>query len=136
MFGVSFKKKGSFNKNRGPPKDQSFWDELEVASNIFLKECIVDKDLLEDIEIRARYDLSFNGHNIWFNIGNNKEADIINIKKETKNEFRRSVFFKNSKFRDKVLDKYYDLAPNLDVKFIGPTFKSGDLLLKLVPFRN
>ena len=135
-----FKKKGSYkkgsNNKRDKPKDQTFWNELEIASNIFLKECIVDKDELENIEVRARYDLSFTGHNIWFNVGNNDQADIINIKKETDNEFRRTVFFKNNKFRNKVLDKYYELAPDLDVKFIGPTFKTGDLLIKLVPFRD
>jgi len=126
------KKKGSFKKN-SPKKDDKFWEELKLANSKFIKECMVSKDELEQIEVNARYDLSFEGYNIWFNVGQNEEKDLINLGYESNNKFKRSVMWKSNKFRDMVRDEYYDLAPNLDLIFIGPTFKKGDLLLKLVP---
>ena len=68
----------------------------------------------------------------WFQT----KKTCLKLKRNERALARPFVIFKNNKFRNKVLDKYYELAPDLDVKFIGPTFKTGDLLIKLVPFRD
>ena len=131
-----YKKKASPKKSSKskPKRDQNFWDEFHTASDIFFNECLIDQDTADNIKVRVKHELSYSGHNIWFNIGNDKNKDKIDIGKETDNNFKRSIFFKNKKFQEKLIDFYLKHLPEVDLKFIGPTFKTGDLLLKLVPY--
>lgn len=133
---TSFKKKNSKNSKRksSPKRDQKFYNELKLASEIFFQECIVSEKVADEIRTRAQYELSFNGHNIWFNIGSSKEKDKIVVKEDSNYEFLRSKFFKNYNFQKRVYDYYLENLPEIETKFIGPIKGSGDILIKLVPY--
>ena len=126
-------KKKSFKSK--PKRDQAFWDEFHQASDIFFNECLIDQDTADNIKVRARYELSYTGHNIWFNVRKDNK-DEIDIGKETTNNFKRTIFFRNKKFQEKLIDFYYENLPEVELKFIGPLRSNGDLLLKLVPVSN
>lgn len=111
-------------------RDQAFWDEFHKAADIFFDECIINQNKADEIMTRCKYELSYTGYNKWFQLNNN---DTINIGKETDNNFKRSVFFRNRNFQQRLIDFYYKNLPEVELKFIGPT-RSGDLLLKLVPY--
>jgi hypothetical protein len=118
------------SSTNSPSRDQSFYDELHTASDIFFEECLIHQKKADEIMTRCKYEISYTGYNKWFQLNNN---DTIDIGKETKNTFKRSVFFRNRNFQQRVIDFYYKNLPEVELKFIGPT-RSGDLLLKLMPY--
>lgn len=120
----------STNSSNKINRDQAFWDEFHKASDIFFDECIINQKKADEIMTRCKYELSYTGYNKWFQLNNN---DTINIGTETDNNFKRSVFFRNRNFQQRLIDFYYKNLPEVELKFIGPT-RSGDLLLKLVPY--
>ena len=81
---TSYKK--SFNQKPKPKRDQTFWDEFHIASDIFFNECLIDQDTADNIQVRVKHELSYTGHNIWFNIGQSPDKDDIDIGKETNNK--------------------------------------------------
>lgn len=131
----SFKKKTTPKRNF-KKKDKKFFDELNKASDIFFNECIVSQDLADDIKTRVYYELSYEGHNLWFNIGNNKEKDKIFVDEKSNYEFLRSKLFKNYNFQKRVYDYYLENIPEIETIFVGPIKRSGDLLIKLVPYHK
>jgi len=132
----SSKKKISPKRKSSPKRDKKFYDELKLASDKFFNECIVSDKVADEIRTRSQYELSYTGHNIWFNIGNSKEKDKIVVNEESNYEFLRSKFFKNYNFQKKVYDYYLKNLPEIETKFIGPIRGSGDILVKLVPYHG
>jgi hypothetical protein len=130
----TYKKKKKSSPKKSNKRDKRFYDEMNKASEIFFNECIVSEDTADEIRTRAKYELSFNGYNIWFNIGSNKDKDKIIVNKESNYEFLRSKFFKNYNFQKRVYDYYLKNLPEVETKFIGPIKGSGDILIKLVPY--
>ena len=132
----TYKKKKKSSPKKSNKRDKRFYDEMNKASEIFFNECIVSEETADEIRTRAQYELSFNGYNIWFNIGSNKDKDKIIVNKESNYEFLRSKFFKNYNFQKKVYDYYLKNLPEIETKFIGPIRSSGDILIKLVPYHE
>ena len=130
----NFKRKKKSTPKKSNKRDKRFYDEMNEAGEIFFRECIVSEDTADEIRTRAKYELSFNGHNIWFNIGSNKDKDRIVVNEKSNYEFLRSKFFKNYNFQKRIYDYYLKNLPEIETKFIGPIRGSGDILIKLVPY--
>ena len=110
--GTSFR-----SKKPNKPVNKYLMEALESARNIFIKDCIPSKDVIDEILIMTSYIKKWDGKTIPIDLTND---DIIITPQDPKGreyKFSKRRFLKDRMFKNILIKKYKTFLPNVYLRF-------------------